>query len=114
MNCTNIQEEYSEGADILLERLQDKSRRQENQKEIKRKMCNHLKSLFHQKLWFLRAHGGRPVTQVVCKAASEERHHFSSYIPTIWATAPTRPIEHEIMLLGCPSNIWIMVMHPKE
>ena len=53
-DCTNIQEEeYCERADLILERIQDKSRRQDNPKEKRRKLCDHLKSLFHQKLWFL-------------------------------------------------------------
>ena len=51
IDCTNIQdEEYNEQADVILERIQDKSRRQENPKEKRRKLCDHLKSLFHQKL----------------------------------------------------------------
>ena len=55
--CTSIQEEqYSERADIILERIQDKSRRQENPKEKRKKLCDHLKSVFHLKLWFLRTH----------------------------------------------------------
>ena len=54
VDCMNIQEEYSERAEVILERLQDKSRRQENPKEKRRKLCDHLKSLFHQKLCFLR------------------------------------------------------------
>ena len=44
-DCTNIQEEeYSERADIILERIQVESRRQENPKEKRRKLCDHLKS----------------------------------------------------------------------
>ena len=115
IDCSNIQEdEYSERADVILERIQDESRRQDSPKENQRKLCDHLKSLFHQKLRFLQEHQGRPVAQVVCKAAMEERQHFSSYIPTIWATVPKRPVEHKIILLGCPRNIRIMVIHPKE
>ena len=46
IDCTNIQEEeYSERADVILERIQDKSRNQENPKEKRRKLCD-------QKLWF--------------------------------------------------------------
>ena len=33
VDCMNIQEEYSERADIILERIQDKSRRKDNPKE---------------------------------------------------------------------------------
>ena len=67
IDCTNIQdEEYNEQADVILERIQDKSRRQENPKEKRRKLCDHLKSLFHQKLWFFTSHPKRPVTQVIC------------------------------------------------
>ena len=51
MDCKNIQEEeYCERADIILETIQDKSRRQDNPKEKRRTLCNHLKSLFRQKL----------------------------------------------------------------
>ena len=114
VDCTNIQEEYRERAEVILERLQDKSRGQDNPKEKRGKQCDHLKSLFHQKLWFLCIYQGRPVAQVTGKAAAEERHHFSSYIPTIWAVDLTRPVEHEILLIICPRNVRIMVIHPKE
>ena len=106
IDSTNIQEEeYMERADVILEKLQDESRNQERPKEKRRKLCNHLKSLFHQKLWLAPSHPKRPVTQVNCKAAPEERHHFASYIPTVWAFAPTCPTEHEIIIHGCPKSI---------
>ena len=112
---TNIQEEeYTERADVILEKLQDKSRNQEKPKEKREKLCDHLKSLFHQKLWFSPSNPRRPITQVTCKATPQERHHFNTYIPTIWAVAPSRPQEHEIVIHGCPSSVRIMVIHPKE
>ena len=115
IDCKNIQDdEYNERADVILERIQDESRRQENPKEKRRKLCNHLKSLFHQKLWFAPSNPKRPITQVTCKATPEKRHHFDSYIPTIWAFAPTWPQGHEIILHGCPRSVRIMVIHPKE
>ena len=56
-DCTNIQEEeYCVRADIILEKIQDKSRRQENPKEKRRKLCDHLKSLFHKKWLFSQTH----------------------------------------------------------
>ena len=115
IDFTNIQEEeYSEGADVILERIQDESRNQENPKERRRKLFNHLKSLFHQKLWLGPSHPKRPITQVICKVAPKERHHFASYIPTFWGFAQTRPTEHKISIHGCPKSICIMVIHPKE
>ena len=98
IDATNIQEEYMERADEILIKLQDKSRNQEKPKEKRRKLCDHLKSLFHQKLWFSPSHPRRPITKVTCKATPQERHHFNTYIPTIWAVAPSRPQEHEIVI----------------
>ena len=112
---TNIQqEEYTERADEILIKLQDESKDQEKPEEKRRKLCNHLKTLFHQKLWFSPSHPRRPITQVTCKATPQERHHFNTYIPTICAVAPSCPQEHEIIIHGCPSSVRIMVVHPKE
>ena len=66
IDCTNIQEEeYTERADVILEKLQDESRNLEKPKEKRRKLCNHLKSLFHQKLGFAPSNPKRPITQVI-------------------------------------------------
>ena len=114
IDSTNIQEEYRERADEILIKLQDKSKDQEKPEEKRRKLCDHLKTLFHQKLWFSPSHPRTPITQVTCNATPQERHHFNTYIQTIWAVAPSRPQEHELIIHGCPSGVRIMVVHPKE
>ena len=112
---TNIQqEEYTERADEILIKLQEDNKDQEKPEEKRRKLCDHLKTLFHQKLWFSPSHPRRPITQVTCKATPQERHHFQTYIPTVWVVAPSRPQEHEIVIHGCPSSVCLMVVHPKE
>ena len=83
------QEEYMERADEILIKLQDKSKDQEKLKAKRRKLCDHLKTLFHQNLWFSPSHRRRPITKVTCKATLQERHHFNTYFPTIWAVAPS-------------------------
>ena len=99
-DCTNIQEdEYSERVDLFLERIQVESRRQENPKEKRRKLCDHLKSLFQVKLWFSRTHQGRPVTQVVCKATTEEKNNTSP--ATSPQSGPQRRADPSSMRSSC-------------
>ena len=53
IDSTNIQqqEEYSERADQILIKLQEENKEQEKPEEKRRKLCDHLKTLFHQRLW---------------------------------------------------------------
>ena len=113
---TNIQqqEEYSERADQILIKLQEENKEQEKPEEKRRKLCDHLKTLFHQRLWYNSSNPRRPITQVTCKANQQEREHFSTYIPTVWIVAPSRPQEREIELHRCPASVRLMVVHPKE
>ena len=67
-DSTNIQEEeYSERANNILERIQRESRRQDPPKDKRMKLCNHLKSSFQQKLWFSKTHRYRPMSQIMLK-----------------------------------------------
>ena len=108
------QEEYSERADQILIKLQEEEKEQERPEEKRRKLCDHLKTLFHQMLWYSPEHRRRPITQITCKATPEERNHFNTYIPTVWIIAPSRPSEHEVFVHGCPKSLRLMVVHPKE
>ena len=85
------QEEYTERADQILIKLQEEEKEQERPEEKRRKLCDHLKTLFHQKLWYSPEHPRRPITQITCKATPEERNHFNTYIPTVWIVAPSWP-----------------------
>ena len=96
------QEEYSERADQILKKLQEEEKEQERPEEKRRKLCDHLKTLFHQKTWYSPEHPRRPITQINCRATPEEQNHFNTYIPTVWIVAPLRPQEHEVVLHGCP------------
>ena len=98
-----LQEEYTERADQILIKLQEENKEQEKPEEKRRKLCDHLKTLFHQQLWYSSSNPRRPITQVTCKANPEERNHFHTYIPTVWIVAPSRPQEHKIMIHGAPS-----------
>ena len=116
IDSTNIQqqEEYSERADQILIKLQEENKEQEKPEEKRRKLCDHLKTLFHQRLWYSSSNPRRPITQVTCKANPEERNHFHTYSPTVWIVAPSRPQEQEILIHGAPSSLKLMVVHPKE
>ena len=99
---TNIQlreEEYTEQADQILIKLQEENKEQEKPEEKRRKLCDHLKTLFHQRLWYSSSNPRRPIPQVTCKATPQERDHFNTYIPTVWIVAPSRPQEHEIVIV---------------
>ena len=113
---TNIQlqEEYTERADQILIKLQEENKEQEKPEEKRRKLCDHLKTLFHQRLRYSSSNPRRPITQVTCKANPQERDHFNTYIPTVWIVAPSRPQEREIAIHGAPSSLRLMVVHPKE
>ena len=89
---TNIQqqEEYTERADQILIKLQEENKEQEKPEEKRRKLCDHLKTLFHQRLWYSSSNPRRPITQITCKANPQERDHFNTYIPTVWIVAPSR------------------------
>ena len=108
------QEEYSERADQILIKLQEEEKEQERPEEKRRKLCDPLKTLIHQKTWYSPEHPRRPITQITCKATPEERNHFNTYIPTVWIVAPSRPSEHEIVIHSCPRSLRLMVVHPKE
>ena len=115
IDSTNIQqqEEYSERADQILIKLQEEHKEQEKPVEKRRNLCDHLKTLFHQRLWYNSSNPRRPITQVTCKANPEERDHFNTYIQTVWIVALSRPQEHKIELHGCPALVRLMVVHPK-
>ena len=102
---TNIhqQEEYTERADQILIKLQEDNKDQEKPEEKRRKLCDHLKTLFHQRLWYSSSNPRRPITQVTCKVNPQERDHFNTYIPTVWIVALLRPQEHKIVIHGAPS-----------
>ena len=108
------QEEYSERADQILIKLQEEEKEQERPEEKRRKLCDHLKTLFHQKTWYSPEHPRRPITQINCRATPEEQNHFSTYIPTVWVIAPSRPSEHKVIVHSCPKSLRLMVVHPKE
>ena len=108
------QEEYSERADQILIKLQEEEKEPERPEEKRRKLCNHLKTLFNQKTWYSPEHPRRPITQINCRASPEEHRHFNSYIPTVWVIAPSRPSEHEIIVHNTPKSLRLMVVHPKE
>ena len=108
------QEEYSERADQILIKLQEEEKEQERPEEKRRKLCDHLKTLFHQKTWYSPEHPRRPITQINCRATPEEQNHFNTYIPTVWTIAPSRPSEHKVIVHSCFKLLRLMVVHPTE
>ena len=113
-NIQQQEEEYTERADQILIKLQEEEKELERPEEKRRKLCDHLKTLFHQKTWYSPEHPRRPITQVNCRANLEERNHFNTYIPTVWVIAPSCPSEHEIIVHSCPKLLRLMVVHPQE
>ena len=77
------QEEYSERADQILIKLQEEEKELERPEEKRRKLCDHLKTLFNKKTWYSPEHPRRPITQINFRATPEERSHFNTYIPTV-------------------------------
>ena len=116
LDSSNIQqqEEYSERADQILIKLQEEDKEPERPEEKRRRLCDYLKTLFHQKTWYSPEHPRRPITQINCRASPEEQNHFQTYIPTVWVVAPGRPSEHQIVVHSCPKSIRLMIVHPKE
>ena len=117
INDSNIQqqeEEYTERADHILIKIQEEEKEFEKPEEKRRKLCDYLKTLFHQRTYYSPEHPRRPITQVNCRANLEERSHFNTYIPIVWVIAPSRPSEHEIIVHSCPKSLRLMVVHPKE
>ena len=117
INDSNIQqqeEEYTERADHILIKIQEEEREQEKPEEKRRKLCDYLKTLFHQRTYYSPEHPRRPITQVNCRANLEEHSQFETYIPTVWVVAPSRPSEHKITVFNCPKSLRLLVVHPKE
>ena len=117
INSSNIQEreeEYTERADMILIKLQEEGKELEKPEEKRRRQCDYLKTLFHQRTYYSPEHPRRPITQVNCRANLEERSHFNTYKPTVWVVAPSCPSEHEITMFNCPKLLRLLVVHPKE
>ena len=117
INDSNIQqreEEYTERADHILIKIQEEEKELEKPEEKRRKLCDYLKTLFHQRTYYSPEHPRRPITQVNCRANLEEHSQFETYIPTVWVVAPSRPSEHEITVFNCPKSLRLLVVHPKE
>ena len=113
-NIQETEEEYTERADHILIKLCEEEKESERPEEKRRKLCDHLKTLFNQKTWYSPEHPRRPITQINCRASPEEHRHFNTYIPTVWVIAPSRPSEHEIIVHNSPKSLRLMVVHPKE
>merc|ERR1711954_264170 len=117
INDSNIQqqeEEYTERADHILIKIQEEGKEIVKPEEKRRKLCDYLKTFFHQRTYYSPEHPRRPITQVNCRANLEEHSQFETYIPTVWDVAPSRPSEQKITVFNCPKSLRLLVVHPKE
>ena len=114
LNIQQQEEEYTERADHILIKIQEEEKELEKPEEKRRKLCDYLKTLFHQRTYYSPEHPRRPITQVNCRANLEEHSQFETYIPTVWVMAPSCPSEHKITVFNCPKSLRLLVVHPKE
>ena len=61
-NIQETEEEYTERADHILIKLCEEEKESERPEEKRRKLCDHLKTLFNQKTWYSPEHPRRPIT----------------------------------------------------